>query len=73
MKGGKIVEIITGKRIGNYGQVPNNKQKKEFLILGKVYIEYFNDELCRNPVIEDKKPVTGITDGNNLKFIGFYD
>ncbi len=73
MKGGKVCEVISGKRKGKYAQVPNDKQHQVLLDAGKVYAEYFEDRLGQVPVMDDGIPLTGITNFANLKIIGFYD
>ena len=73
MKGGKVCEVISGKRIGKFAQIPNALQKQEFLDIKKVFAEYYEDSLGQHPVTEDGNPVSSLTSISNLKIIGFYD
>jgi len=72
-KGGVIVEVVSGKRAGKFGQVPIAKQQLKFAKLLKVWVEYFEDCNCQVPVLENGRKVDGLTSAINIRRIGFYD
>jgi hypothetical protein len=70
---GVMLEIIDGIYKGKFAIAPAAKQHEEFKKIRKLFVRFFHDRMCLDPIMHEGKKTIGLINIDYCKQIGFVD